>query len=574
MTSNEDEDDNVSDDEFKTPVKKKKICVVDSDSSDDDDGDGDAAAQHNDDHDEEVQERSSPSTCSDDEGHSLPRIRRRSITEPPEGSLKKDKLIALAELSKRRQEKRKQRQQQQEQQQQQQTQPEQQQEPQPSCSTSNARRRLDLQKSDSDESEMDSDDFIDDRPLNELTRKPRKCRKTRRYRDSDSEEESGHSDSCDAASQKSGDAASLKSGDAASPKSCDASSHNSCDAASHSSSDAASLNSGDEASQSSCEASQKSIDAEQDDDGGSSSSGDSGQEASQTSCDWKSQLDEVKKDLARQTYSDKKNKENYTNTRADKTFQVYTSQGEIPKLVDENDKIQYQRLALGLRKYATKKNMTDIEVLMEWVLYQTSVDYECSGKCVCGKTKLKYLNWMHNKNIKDDMERTFTKICIGSECINWFNKNLQSAREMEIDSPIVLFDAFNCKGVRGMAKKYVKLGKSQEKALVISLSKGRIFEFIWHNFDSIQDEYKIKMKKIVELDCVELTVRLGTFLRYHNEEQKLDKGNHYRFFLTAKMRIEGEPPHFTKLVLVKYDLPGPKAAAKNPDQVSVRSFIK
>jgi len=40
---------------------------------------------------------------------------------------------------------------------------------------------------------------------------------------------------------------------------------------------------------------------------------------------------------------------------------------------------------------ASRKGLSPAEILSEWKLYATMEDPECEGKCVCGKTGLRYL---------------------------------------------------------------------------------------------------------------------------------------------------------------------------------------
>ena len=54
----------------------------------------------------------------------------------------------------------------------------------------------------------------------------------------------------------------------------------------------------------------------------------------------------------------------------------------------------------------------------ESICYETAVSDTREESCICGKEKLKYLFFIHNKNIQDDLDRTCSKIIVG-ELINF-----------------------------------------------------------------------------------------------------------------------------------------------------------
>jgi hypothetical protein len=56
--------------------------------------------------------------------------------------------------------------------------------------------------------------------------------------------------------------------------------------------------------------------------------------------------------------------------------------------IDQNHKV-YQRLIKHLRKYSTRKGMTDAQVVQEWELYATGEDEDHESECICGKKELR-----------------------------------------------------------------------------------------------------------------------------------------------------------------------------------------
>ena len=50
----------------------------------------------------------------------------------------------------------------------------------------------------------------------------------------------------------------------------------------------------------------------------------------------------------------------------------------------------------GLRQYATKKSLSDIEIVKEFECIEMDIDEDKSEYCVCGKEELKYLYYMKN----------------------------------------------------------------------------------------------------------------------------------------------------------------------------------
>ena len=127
-------------------------------------------------------------------------------------------------------------------------------------------------------------------------------------------------------------------------------------------------------------------------------------------------MDEIKKNLGRGRDSDLQNRDKYLDTFYNSPSPKKKSPKDKPNKprVDKDGKIDYQALINGLRPFATREHMTDLEILDEWRLYATAESKECEGVCVCGETGLRYLSFMQNINIEDVIDRATTIICIGT----------------------------------------------------------------------------------------------------------------------------------------------------------------
>ena len=71
----------------------------------------------------------------------------------------------------------------------------------------------------------------------------------------------------------------------------------------------------------------------------------------------------------------------------DKEEEEGEEQEEEPEANKEND--LYEPLMKKLRKMGSRPELADRDLIREFVLYQTDTDHEVSGKCLCGKNKLK-----------------------------------------------------------------------------------------------------------------------------------------------------------------------------------------
>ena len=125
------------------------------------------------------------------------------------------------------------------------------------------------------------------------------------------------------------------------------------------------------------------------------------------------ELASITRNLRRDTSNVKRLNENYVK---------YQEKSKVDDESKEDEKFEkatelYQPLIQNLREKASRPDLTDREIINEWVIHGNSISYDCKGKCACGKKGLKYLNHMINKN------NEIFKITIGSECINHFAEN-------------------------------------------------------------------------------------------------------------------------------------------------------
>ena len=60
------------------------------------------------------------------------------------------------------------------------------------------------------------------------------------------------------------------------------------------------------------------------------------------------------------------------------------------KHLTEEEKLLYRRLINALRPLPSRRGLSDLELLKEFVVYETDEDESCSSECVCGKTGIRY----------------------------------------------------------------------------------------------------------------------------------------------------------------------------------------
>ena len=234
---------------------------------------------------------------------------------------------------------------------------------------------------------------------------------------------------------------------------------------------------------------------------------------------------------------------------------------------EEEKVVVHERLMRRLRRKASRPNLSDAEILDEMALYATAKDDECGGKCLCGKEGLKFLFFMHNKNVADPVKRTLGhKFIVGSECINAFHR----AQLSRGGSPLVLFDNLVRKGATAFFRK--ETDSNGDYVFTITGQNGR---YIADQRDIIAESYRLPLM-IVERrnDAGRETTVVN--IRVRRAGQRLERDKKYKIFLRPRFsRPRDRGPYKVTFDLERAEEPRDSNSTKAKDRPpSAKDFLK
>ena len=294
------------------------------------------------------------------------------------------------------------------------------------------------------------------------------------------------------------------------------------------------------------------IDEETDDSADSEES--SGDERSGSSSD---DFDTIIGNLRRSTRKYKEATERYHEARIKKSP---SGKSKAKGREEEEEKVVvHERLMRRLRKKASRPGLSDAEIVDEMALYATGRDDGCGGKCLCGKKGLKFLYFMHNKNVADPVKRTLGhKFIVGSECINAFRRG-----------PLGLFDNLFRKGVAAFFRR--ETDASGDSVFTITGKSGR---YIAEERERIAESYRmpVTIAKRRNGESGKETTVVNVLVR--KSEQRLERDKKYRIFLRPRFsRPRDRGPYTVTFDLERAEEPADTVSSKDRPP-SAKDFLK
>lgn len=243
------------------------------------------------------------------------------------------------------------------------------------------------------------------------------------------------------------------------------------------------------------------------------------------------------------------------------------SPSKCKKGKEEEKVVVHERLMRRLRRKASRNGLSDAEILDEMVLYATAKDDGCGGKCLCGKEGLKFLYFMHNKNVADPVKRTLGhKFIVGSECINAFNR----AQISKGGSPLVLFDNLVRKGVTAFFRK--EADSNGDYVFTIMGQNGR---YISDQRDRIAESYRLPVRITKRRSDAGRETITVVNIRVRRAEQRLERDKKYKIFLRPRFtRPCDRGPYTVTFDLERAEEPGNNSTKSKDMPPSAKDFLK
>ncbi len=283
--------------------------------------------------------------------------------------------------------------------------------------------------------------------------------------------------------------------------------------------------------------------------------------------------------LSRSSEADRDQEEKYFQAMYEKKTTKKKTAKE--KCKPEPDKKIYQRLVKGLRQFATDPNLSDIDTINEFVMDGFDIDEERSEQCICGKEELKYLFYMKNRVMlqqvedgdRDLSDYALSTFIVGSKCIitffkakHWKKDHLKGQKAFETE-----FLKWGQSGVIGHFRRTKKIAK--KLAWVVTISS----KLVADDFKNFKKEFNCHISHKIR-DAIDVTINVSPHIlkkldREYLQGEKIQKDSRHRFFLKYKAEDISKTP--LRLQFYLEDLSSPESTSFSTSEPSRgKDFIK